>query len=238
MGIFHRQLRRLVLFLLRRHPHLAADALRQWEQSFADLPDRPQRNFEDLDWLLVSNSSNKGLLWLQFDEAAFLFRLARSKPAAQILEIGRCWGGSAFLFAVASDDDSTVTSIDIAPRNDELFQSALEKNGLAHKVRIVANDSSAVEVATDFYDLIFVDGDHSYAGVRRDYEHWKRAVKPAGSLLFHNAAGHPQSDKLEGPYRVVEEIAARDGEYYRREPDVGSLAVFVRTEKAWNVPAR
>jgi predicted O-methyltransferase YrrM len=234
MGFFHKHLRRLPLFFLRRHPHLAADALRQRDDhSFARLPERPQRNFEDLDWMMVSNASNKGLVLLQLDEAAFLFRLTRSKPAAQILEIGRYHGGSAFLFAVAGDQDSRVTSIDIAPQNDQLFRAALVKTGLAQKVRLVIGDSSSVEAVADFYDLIFIDGDHTYEAVSKDYEHWKKAVKRGGSLVFHNAAGDPHPNAAGGPARLVPEIAASDGEYFRREPDVGALAVFSRTQKPW-----
>ena len=218
MRFFHKHLRRLLLFFLRRHPNLAFDALRQQHSvvlglafnalrqqnslSFANLPERPQRNFEDLDWLLVSNSTNKGLLLLEFDEAALLFRLVRSQQAAQILEIGRYYGGSAFLFAVASDHNSMVTSIDIAPQNDELLQIALKKSGLAHKVQLLVGDSSGSEAKVDFYDLIFVDGDHSYEGVLKDYEHWRKAVKPGGYLVFHNAgAGRPQTGTAPGPFR-------------------------------------
>ena len=231
MRFFHRHLRRLLLFFLRRHPKLALDVLRQQDSlSFANFPDRPQRNFEDLDWLLVSNLSNRGLLLLAFDEAAFLFRLVRSQPAAQILEIGRYYGGSAFLFAVASDHNSMVTSIDIAPQNDELLKIALTKSGLAHKVQLLVGDSCSGEARVDFYDLIFVDGDHSYEGVLKDYEYWRKAVKPGGCLAFHNAAaGRPHTVTLPGPFRLAQEIADRDREYYRREPDVGSLALFIRT---------
>jgi predicted O-methyltransferase YrrM len=236
MRFFHKYLRRLLVFFLRRHPNLAFDALRQQASlSFANFPDRPQRNFEDLDWLLGSNSANKGLLLLQFDEAAFLFRLVRSRPAAQILEIGRYHGGSAFLFAVAGDHDSMVTSIDVAPQNDELLQIALKKSGLAHKVQLLVGDSGDGEASVDFYDLIFVDGDHSYKGVVNDYEHWKKAVKPGGYLAFHNAAaGGPRTLTVPGPFRLAQEIAARDAEYYRREPDVGSLALFIRTQRPFS----
>ena len=235
MIFFRKYLRRLLLFFIRRDPHLALEALRQRKNhSFANLPNRPQRNFEDLDWMLVSNSTNKGLLLMEFDEAAFLFRLVRSTPAAQILEIGRFYGGSAFLFAVASDHNSIVTSIDIAPQNDELLQIALKKTGLAHKVHLLVGNSHHSETKVDFYDLIFVDGDHSYEGVRQDYEHWKKAVKIGGYLVFHNAAaGRPYTTPVPGPFRLAQEIAVHDKEYYRREPDVGSLALFIRTEKPW-----
>jgi predicted O-methyltransferase YrrM len=242
MRFFHKHLGRLLLFFLKRHPNLALDVLRhhpnlaldalrqQNNLSFANFPDRPQRNFEDLDWLLVSNSTNRGLLRMGFDEAAFLFRLVRSQPGAQVLEIGRYYGGSAFLFAVASDHNSMVTSIDIAPQNDELFKIALTKSGLAHKVQLLVADSCSGEARVNFYDLIFVDGDHSYEGVLKDYEYWRKAVKPGGCLAFHNAAaGRPHTVTLPGPFRLAQEIADRDREYYRREPDVGSLALFIRT---------
>jgi predicted O-methyltransferase YrrM len=87
----------------------------------------------------------------------------------------------------------------------------------------------------DFYDLIFVDGDHSYEGVLRDYEHWRKAVKPGGCLAFHNAAaGRPHTGTAPGPFRLAQEIATRDEEYYRREPDVGSLALFIRTQRPFS----
>jgi predicted O-methyltransferase YrrM len=235
MHFLHKHLRRLILSFIKRHPNLAVDALRQrHDLSFANLPDRPQRNFEDLDWLLASNATNKKLMLLQFDEAALLFRLVRSRPAARIVEIGRFYGGSAFLFAVASDDDSTITSIDVAPQNDALFQVALEKSGLAHKVKLLVGDSEVGVATADFYDLIFVDGDHSYEGVMKDYEYWKRAIKPGGYLAFHNAAAaDPYTVTMEGVVRFVAEVTMRDGKYFKREPDVGSLALFIRTQKPW-----
>jgi len=185
--------------------------------------------------MFESNPTNKGVSRLEFDEAACLFRLARSRPAARILEIGRWRGGSTFLFAVASDQDSIVTSIDIAPQNDQLLQTALKKNNLAHKIELLIGNSSDSEVRRDFYDLIFVDGNHSYEGAARDYDHWKKAVKPGGHLAFHNAArSRLFTEAVAGPLRLVQEIT-RENEYYHRQPDVGSLALFIRTAKPWAV---
>ena len=234
MRFFRNYLRRSLVSFIKRHPKLAVDALRPSNLLFANLPDRAQRNFEDLDWLLSSNATNRGLMRLQFDEAAFLFRLVRSKPTARIVEIGRFYGGSAFLFAVASDDESRVTSIDIAPQNDALLQTALKKSGLAHKVKLIVGNSAATEARADFYDLIFVDGDHSYEGVVKDYEHWKKAIKSGGCLALHNAAAaRAHAEAMAGPVRLVGEIAVRDAQYFKREPDVGSLAIFTRTQKPW-----
>jgi predicted O-methyltransferase YrrM len=222
--------------IIRRYPGIVREAFKplQQNQSFETLPGRPQRNFEDLDWLLNSNPTNKGVLLMEFDEAAFLFRLARSKPASQIMEIGRYNGGSTFLLAVACDEYSRVTSIDIAPQNDALLQSALTKNGLERKVRVIVGDSVHTEAKLSFYDLIFIDGDHSYEGVLKDYQHWKSALKPGGHLIFHNAGrSRAWTDTGPGPARLVQEIEAHDLKNLIRQPDVGSLAIFLRTQTPW-----
>jgi hypothetical protein len=62
-----------------------------------------------------------------------------------------------------------------------------------------------------------------------------KPVKPGGCLAFHNAAaGRPHSGTAPGPFRLAQEIATRDEEYYRCEPDVGSLALFIRTQRPFS----
>ena len=36
-------------------------------------------------------------------------------------------------------------------------------------------------------DFLFIDGDHAYEAVRRDFEDWSRHVTADGVLLFHDA---------------------------------------------------
>ena len=36
------------------------------------------------------------------------------------------------------------------------------------------------------YDFIFIDGDHSYDGVKRDFELYKDLVSPRGFVVFHD----------------------------------------------------
>jgi cephalosporin hydroxylase len=36
------------------------------------------------------------------------------------------------------------------------------------------------------YDLIFIDGDHSYEGVKRDFELYKELLSPRGYIVFHD----------------------------------------------------
>jgi predicted O-methyltransferase YrrM len=36
------------------------------------------------------------------------------------------------------------------------------------------------------YDLIFIDGDHSYEGVKRDFDLYKTLLSPRGHIIFHD----------------------------------------------------
>jgi cephalosporin hydroxylase len=38
------------------------------------------------------------------------------------------------------------------------------------------------------YDVIIIDGDHTYAGVRADYENYVRFLNPGGFLILHDSA--------------------------------------------------
>jgi predicted O-methyltransferase YrrM len=40
-------------------------------------------------------------------------------------------------------------------------------------------------------DFLFTDGDHSYEGVKMDFEMYSRLVKKDGIVAFHDIAVHP-----------------------------------------------
>lgn len=54
---------------------------------------------------------------------------------------------------------------------------------------ILEGDSVAMadEVEDASLDFVFIDGDHSYRGVKRDIRAWKPKVKPGGWLMGHDA---------------------------------------------------
>lgn len=48
-------------------------------------------------------------------------------------------------------------------------------------------------------DVLFIDGDHSYEGVRRDYCMYAPLVRPGGLIGFHDVREHPPLDEIEVP---------------------------------------
>jgi predicted O-methyltransferase YrrM len=60
-------------------------------------------------------------------------------------------------------------------------------------------------------DLLFIDGDHTENGVRRDWLDWNRFVVPGGIVIFHDARrfeGGWTSPEY-GPVKLVDELFAR-----------------------------
>ena len=55
-------------------------------------------------------------------------------------------------------------------------------------VRLHEKDSVAALASfpDEYFDWIYIDGNHSYSGVKRDIEEAKRAVRPDGLLVFND----------------------------------------------------
>ena len=78
-------------------------------------------------------------------------------------------------------------SIDIEPR-----QSIIHHFMYGEDWRFFQGDSHTEEMfnnVKDFcpqYDFIFIDGDHTYDGVKRDFEMYKNLLSPRGVIGFHD----------------------------------------------------
>lgn len=196
-------------------------------------PDRV-RGFEDLAFLFSSNQLNHGVVSLQIDEAALLYRLARDVERGPVAEIGRFKGGSTLVFAAALPEGVELWSYDahVALRADlpgealdAELREALDRYGLAAKVHLVVADSRTVEPPPDTLELLFVDGDHSYEGAKADFERWSAFLRPGAHLLFHDAVDTGgYGNVYPGVARAVAEIGAG----WERRPGAGSIAHFVK----------
>jgi hypothetical protein len=72
---------------------------------------------------------------------------------------------------------------------------------------IIHGDSRFVKLPTIQPDFVLIDGDHSAAGVRADYDLYAPLVKPDGLVALHDIVKHPESSGVE-VNQVWREIAA------------------------------
>jgi predicted O-methyltransferase YrrM len=242
--------RRWLAAYLHENPGQSVKALRRYADVHARFPHVPRypeaiRGFEDLSFLFTSSQANFGLCLLAFDEAAYLYRIAKSVAAGRLVEIGRFKGGGTLLLASAMGRDAVLDSFDIhaitsvydgragarsmaGTELDAELRAALQRFGVSDRVRLHVADSTRAPAEPGSCDLVFVDGDHSYDGARRDYEHWRPALRPGGHLLFHDAAEtRPFSSASPDVVRLIAELE-RDDAGLRKVEAVGTLVHFQR----------
>lgn len=201
-----------------------------WEE--ITLPDEVS-GFEDLVGLFWCTPVARGLVRLDFDEAAALYRIAARTPGCRGVEIGRFRGGSTLMFSVALPADGKLTSIDIAPRADDSLRAALDRLGTADRVELLVADANTVNCPAPL-DFVFIDGDHTYEGAKRDHVRWGRHVKPGGVIVHHDmGCGRPCTAYLPHLHRLRDDILANQGDHLRLREEVGSLAIFERLGDDW-----
>lgn len=133
----------------------------------------------------------------------FLNILTKSPPKT-ILEIGTMNGGTLFLFSRVAPEGASIISIDLPggkfgggyPRWKIPFYKSFAARG--QRISLIREDSHKKETLANVekilngekLDLLFIDGDHSYEGVKRDFEMYSPLVKKGGVIAFHDIAVH------------------------------------------------
>jgi predicted O-methyltransferase YrrM len=122
----------------------------------------------------------------------FLDRVAALAPRA-VCEIGTSAGGTLYLLTRVAADDAVLVSVDVdLPAHVAAARSRLAR-GRQRVVSVQGDSHSAatrerVEAALAGrpLDVLFIDGDHSYDGVRRDWELYAPLVRPGGLIGLHD----------------------------------------------------
>lgn len=122
----------------------------------------------------------------------FLEMVREVKPVT-ICEIGAARGGSFCLFSRIASPDASLLSIDLkfsAPQQAVIPTLALP----GQHVTCFSADSHQAQTLAFVQrwlaglplDVLFIDGDHTYAGVAKDFEMYAPLVRPGGIVGFHD----------------------------------------------------
>jgi predicted O-methyltransferase YrrM len=140
-------------------------------------------------------------------ELQSLLNILQKRNIRRMIEIGTAYGGTLFLFARVLSPDSTIISLDLPEGmlgggyksfKSPFYMNFAEKNQHIHLLR---NDShsplSLSEVKSILLgqklDFLFIDGDHTYDGVKQDYQMYAPLVRKGGLIVFHDICKHPPS---------------------------------------------
>lgn len=103
-----------------------------------------------------------------------------------ILETGRFNGGSALVFS-AANQKVPIWSIDIAPQDDDRLKSLCATLNIGANLNLIVGDSQRTKYSqVSGYDLLFIDGDHSFEGCLNDLENWWPGLNSGGHVVLHD----------------------------------------------------
>jgi len=134
-----------------------------------------------------------------------LITWAKAQGFRRIAEIGTAQGGT--LVAWLAMKPQQLISIDLPggihgggypSRKAALFRLLQQKISPDTRLELVRDDSHADStfqrvkdlLKGDQLDFLLIDGDHRYAGVRRDFELWSPLVRKGGFVAFHDILQH------------------------------------------------
>lgn len=128
-----------------------------------------------------------------------LIILNKMKPKT-MLEIGTATGGTLFLFSRIISKEGNIITIDLPGGRFgggypiwkiPLYKSfALDKQQI-HLIRADSHENRTLEKVRSILngkeiDFLFIDGDHTYQGVKKDFEIYNSLVKKNGIIAIHD----------------------------------------------------
>lgn len=117
-----------------------------------------------------------------------LYAVIRSNGLRNLVEIGVMHGVTTSVLARAAEQNGgRLLAVDINADHIKLARDRVQKNGLDSLVHFWLTDSKDCGPLSPV-DFLFIDGDHSYEGVKGDWNAWHRKIEPGGIVAFHDTA--------------------------------------------------
>jgi predicted O-methyltransferase YrrM len=122
--------------------------------------------------------------------AGALEHMARTRPRV-VCEIGTFDGGTSLLLGRFLPGVERMLCIDLFVKNKSILQ-LLAPPGLqlkffdmpSYALSTVQRVAGALDGRS--IDVLFIDGDHRYEGVKQDFLMYRRLVRPGGMIVFHD----------------------------------------------------
>ncbi len=154
-----------------------------------------------------------------------------SKKSFNIFEFGTCSGKTTFLFALNSPVNSKVYTVTLPPHeaNKKITETLDKKDNkisirnaiseskyenfmfsnkpeIKNKIEVIFQDSKKLSIDRflNTFDLMFIDGGHSYSCIKNDTEKAMKMIKKNGLIFWHDYSAGKKSNS--GVYKFLNEI--------------------------------
>jgi cephalosporin hydroxylase len=143
--------------------------------------------------------------WQSPYEVTETLEVLHARRPRTVLEIGTCRGGGLFLYSLFAARDATLVTVDLpggpfgggyAPWRAPLYRSFARGS---QRIELVRGDSHRADTFRRVehvlggreVEFLFIDGDHSYEGVRADFRMYSSLVCEGGVVGFHDIVPGP-----------------------------------------------
>jgi predicted O-methyltransferase YrrM len=160
------------------------------------------------------------------DELTSFAKIVRALRPRTVVEIGTAQGGVFWLLCRLAAPDAQLISIDLPP--EQRFSGGQKKSIALQRMRqsrqtvhALHGDSHSPETLRRLrstvndreIDLLFIDGDHTYDGVRSDYAMYSPLVRRGGLIALHDIVKTPwpkcEVDRFWGELMADQSLASR-----------------------------
>jgi predicted O-methyltransferase YrrM len=132
-------------------------------------------------------------------ELSPLLHLVGELRPRTVLEIGTQAGGTLYCWCKLADPAARIVSVDLpggkygggyTPERAEEMKLLFPSNGQA--LHLIEGDSHSPETLAEVrslvgsLDFLFIDGDHTYEGVKNDFEMYAPLVRSGGLIALHD----------------------------------------------------
>lgn len=138
------------------------------------------------------------------EEFVELLKIFKELDPKYIMEIGTSNGGTLFSFCKLAREDAIVLSLDLPAGpfgggypewKMPIYQAFKKKDQKLYLLREDSHQKETLEkvkgiIGDNQLDFLFIDGDHTYEGVKEDFEMYGSLVKKGGVIAFYDIVFH------------------------------------------------
>jgi cephalosporin hydroxylase len=139
-------------------------------------------------------------------EFSHLISFLKTRKLNIIVEIGTAKGGTLYAWCKIAEPDAIIVSIDLpggpfgggySVKGIKKFRRYKRKNQKLYFFRKdsqkrVTKEKLIKVIRGRKVDFLFIDGDHRYSGVKKDWKLYSPLVKRNGLIVFHDILPHPK----------------------------------------------
>jgi cephalosporin hydroxylase len=157
---------------------------------------------------IVKNNGGGLLIWQYPNQFSKYLCLLSEQKIHSYIEIGCRWGGT---FVLTNEYLKIFNNVSKSVAMDIIHSPVLNYCILNNETQFIQINSHSEEfkhyMKNNWFDLIFIDGDHSYEGVKNDYEISKNSGK---IFVFHDII----NDVCPGVVQFWNELKNNEGNVY------------------------